>query len=59
MFKNSNARLCEYFYHNDIDRAFSMTFQVRKRSNEARDEAKAEKAALMFDDYQLLDATED
>jgi hypothetical protein len=59
LFRNSNTRLCESFYHNDIDQAFSMAFQVRKRSNEAHDEAKEEKAALMFDDFQILDATED
>jgi hypothetical protein len=54
LFRNSNAWLCEYFYHNDIDRAFSMTFQVRKRSNEARDEAKTERTAMVFDRFQTL-----
>jgi hypothetical protein len=59
LFKNSNAKLCEYFYRDDISKAFSMVIQIPKRSNGVRDEVDAKKTALVFDNFQILDATED
>jgi hypothetical protein len=59
LFRNSDAKLCEYFYHDEINQEFSTACQIAKRINEARDEADKEEAALVFDSFQTLGDTKD
>lgn len=58
LFRNSDAKLCEYFYHDEINQEFSMACQVANRLNDARDEAQDKKSALVFDSFQTIGGTE-
>jgi hypothetical protein len=59
LFKNANAKLCEYFFHDDIHRAFSVARQILKHASDARHETKADKSVLLFDKFQNLGDSED
>ncbi|SFU25867.1 hypothetical protein [Paraburkholderia aspalathi] len=59
LFRNSNAKLYEYFYHDDINQEFSTACEIAECLNEARDEAEGEKTALVFDSFQTLGDTEE
>ena len=58
LFRNSDAKLREYFYHDEINQEFSMACPVADRLNDARDEAQDKKSALVFDSFQTIDSKE-
>jgi hypothetical protein len=57
LLRNSNAKLCEYFYHDDINQAFSETCRILP-AGDARDDWKTERPTMVFNRFQTLAPSE-